>query len=49
MTYEYYINECQRLREVLAEARERGDYQLEMDIIERLYNLKEQHNEETNS
>ena len=32
MTTEYYEMESQRLREVLADAIERGDYYLEMDV-----------------
>jgi tartrate dehydratase alpha subunit/fumarate hydratase class I-like protein len=40
MTHEYYEMESQRLREVLADAVERGDYYLEMDVKEALEKLR---------
>lgn len=41
MTNEYFQMESQRLREVLADALERGDYYLEMDVKEALTKLRD--------
>lgn len=46
MTDEYYHNEARRLREVLADALERGDYHLEMDVKEALQNLRDKYYED---
>lgn len=43
MTYEYYQQESQRLREVLKDAEERGDYHLEMDVKEALEKLRDKY------
>lgn len=41
MTSEYYQNESARLREVLKDACDRGDYHLEMDVREALTELQD--------
>jgi hypothetical protein len=41
MTHREYENESTRLREVLKDACDRGDYYLEMDVREALMNLQE--------
>jgi hypothetical protein len=45
MTNEYFQQEGRRLREVLADALERGDYHLEMDVKEALQNLRDKYYE----
>ena len=44
--YAHYIREQRRLREVLADAIERGDYHPEMDVRETLMNLQYEYNKE---
>jgi len=46
MTNEYYQQESQRLREVLKDAEDRGDYHLEMDVREQLVALSDQYYQE---
>ncbi len=45
MTNEYFQQEGRRLREVLADAIERGDYHLEMDVKELLEKLRDKYYE----
>jgi hypothetical protein len=45
MTHDEYRRKCSWLREVLADARERGDYHLEMDVIEQLTELQDTFNQ----
>jgi Arc/MetJ-type ribon-helix-helix transcriptional regulator len=46
MTHSEYIREGQRLREVLKDAMDRGDYHLEMDVKEALEKLRDEYNKE---
>lgn len=43
MSPEYFQMESRRLREVLADAVERGDYYLEMDVREALEKLQQRY------
>lgn len=43
MTDEYYKSESTRLRELLADARIRSDYYLEMDIMAALFALQDEY------
>lgn len=42
MTYDEYQREQERLREVLKDAKNRGDYHLEFDVIEALEKLEQE-------
>lgn len=44
--YNYYSNEWDRLMVVLKDAQDRGDYHLEMDVLEMLDNLRTQYEDE---
>lgn len=46
MTDEYYHMESARLREVLKDAEERGDYYLEFDVKEALIKLRDKYYEQ---
>lgn len=46
MTNEEYQRRRERLLEVLEDAKERGDYYLEIDTLEALTNLQRQYYEE---
>ena len=46
MNHDYYSNERERLLEVLKDAKDRGDYHLEMDVLEMLDNLQTQYEDE---
>jgi hypothetical protein len=45
MTYDEYIREREWLCDVLRDAQERGDYHLEMDVIEKLHALENKYDE----
>ena len=46
MTYEYFQMECRRLREVLKDALDRGDYHLEMDTKDAIQHLQDKYCED---
>jgi hypothetical protein len=46
MTYNEYRRQLTWLREVLLDAQERGDYNLEMDVKEQLHELETRYDQE---
>lgn len=44
--YNYYSNEWDRLMAVLKDAQDRGDYHLEMDVLEMLEKLEAEYEDE---
>lgn len=46
MTYDEFKRKDDWLREVLADAEERGDYHLEMDVKEQLTKLRDEYDRE---